>query len=367
MTLGALKRLVPNASEETVRRLMTMLEGESRLKRTNAAVVEYLRKHPIAEAWGDGTTASADAMSLDASRHLWNARVDPRRRTHAIGMYTHVLDQWGIVYDQPIVLNQRQAGAAIEGVVRNTPALNINQLAVDTHGYTDFAMALSKLLGFDLCPRLRHLKHRRLYLLRGTEIPRSIRPICRPTVSRGLVVDHWDALLRLAASIREGHASAVDVLQRYGSASRGDLVYRAGVALGRLQRTLFLCDYFTNETFRRELHRLINHGETVHKLQRAIHRGGIGLHRGRRAGELAAASGSLTLPTNIVMAWVTSRLQRVLDEWHVEGRGLSGTELRALKHTSPLHFERINFRGVMHFPIDEHAPRLVQRGRLQLA
>ncbi len=27
-------------------------------------------------------------------------------------------------------------------------------LAVDTHGYTDLGMAVAKLLGFDLCPRL---------------------------------------------------------------------------------------------------------------------------------------------------------------------------------------------------------------------
>ena len=39
--------------------------------------------------------------------------------TYATGIYTHVLDRWGIVYDQPIVLNERQAGVAIEGVERH--------------------------------------------------------------------------------------------------------------------------------------------------------------------------------------------------------------------------------------------------------
>jgi TnpA family transposase len=74
-------------------------------------------------------------MSLEASRHLGNAGVDPRRRTYAIGIYAHVLDRWGIIYDQPLVLHQRQAGAAIEGVVRQTAAANVERLAVDTHGY----------------------------------------------------------------------------------------------------------------------------------------------------------------------------------------------------------------------------------------
>nr|WP_183036899.1 Tn3 family transposase [Cupriavidus sp. UME77] len=33
-----------------------------------------------------------------------------------------------------------------------------------------------------------------------------------------------------------------------------------------LLRTLFLCDYFSNVEFRRELHALLNRGESVHEL-----------------------------------------------------------------------------------------------------
>jgi hypothetical protein len=71
-------------------------------------------------------------MSLDASRHLWNARVDPRRRTYAMGIYAHGLDQWGIIDDQPLVLHQRHVGAAIEGMVRQQAAGPVARLAVDT-------------------------------------------------------------------------------------------------------------------------------------------------------------------------------------------------------------------------------------------
>jgi TnpA family transposase len=83
-----------------------------------------------------------------------------------MGIYSHVLDQWGIIYDQPLVLHQRQAGAALEGVVRQTAVANVERLAVDTHGYTDFGMGIGKLLGVDLCPRLSHLRDRRLHVPR---------------------------------------------------------------------------------------------------------------------------------------------------------------------------------------------------------
>ena len=40
----------------------------------------------------------------------------------------------------------------------------IERIAVDTHGYTDFAMDLARLLGFDLCPRLKSLNDRLLHV-----------------------------------------------------------------------------------------------------------------------------------------------------------------------------------------------------------
>jgi TnpA family transposase len=65
----------------------------------------------------------------------------------------------------------------------------------------------------------------------------------------------WDELLRVAATIDEGWRSATDVLERFGSAARGDRIYRAGHALGQLLRTVYLCDYFALPDFRRPLYR----------------------------------------------------------------------------------------------------------------
>ena len=119
-----------------------------------------------------------------------------RRRTYAMGIYAHVLDQWGIIYDQPLVLHQRQVGAAIEGMVRQNAAGPVERLAVDTHGYTDFGMAISKLLGCDLCPRLSHLRDRRLHVPRDIAVPAASTPF-DPDVSLSQVEASWDQLIRV--------------------------------------------------------------------------------------------------------------------------------------------------------------------------
>lgn len=134
-------------------------------------------------------------------------------------------------------------------------------------------MAIAKLLGFDLCPRLRDLAERNLYLPRVFSIPEGLEPATVRRVSLTAIERGWDELLRLAASIRSGRLSASLALQRFGAAAQGDPLHRAAEHLGRLLRTVFLCDYVAMEEFRREMHTLLNRGESVHHLQRAIYYG----------------------------------------------------------------------------------------------
>ena len=349
-------RMIPQLSASSIRQAMHWATDERRLGEACAAVLEFMHRHPIAETWGRDDLASSDMMSMETSKRVWQARVDPRRQTPSVGIYTHVRDRWGIFYAQPIVLNERQAGAAIEGVVRQE-RIETAQLAVDTHGYTDFGMMLARLLGFDLCPRLKELKQRRLYVPRGTDIPEAIRPICIAKADPRLIESHWDRLVHLTASVHTGHTSAVAALARFGSASRGDPIYEAGVQLGRLLRTVFLADYFVNDAFRRELLRVLNRGEAVNALKRAIYTGRVASHQAKRDDEMQAVADALSLLTNIVMAWNTAQMQAVIDRWNHRRREQIPRKL--IGRIAPTRIEGINLRGVFRFPIERFAGQIL--------
>jgi TnpA family transposase len=294
-------------------------------------------------------------MSIETTKRVWQARLDPRRNTPSVGIYSHVRDRWGIFHAQPFVLNERQAGVAIEGVIRHE-RLETSQLAVDTHGYTDFAMALAKLLGFDLCPRLKELKQRHLFVPRGTKVPEEIKAVCEANIDIALIEKHWDSLVHLAASVMSGHASAVAALARFGSAAQGDPIYDAGVQLGRLLRTTFLADYFVKDAFRNELRRVLNRGEAVNALKRAIYTGRISPAQAKRVDEMQAVADALSLMANIVMAWNTTQMQAVLDRWS-NRRQVIPPEL--IGKIAPTRLESINLRGVFRFPVDRYADQIL--------
>ncbi len=350
-------RMIPQVSAPAVRQAMRWAADERRLAEACGAVLTFMHRHAIATTWGRADLASSDMMSLETTKRVWQARLDPRRQTPAMGLYSHVRDRWGIFHAQPLILNdQRQAGAAIEGVIRHEE-LDITQLAVDTHGHTDFAMALAKLLGFDLCPRLKALKDRHLFLPRGTQVPASIEQICRASVDLERIGSHWEQIVHLVASVHSGHTSAVHVTARFGSASRGDPLYEAVAHLGRLLRTVFLCDYFLNDVFRRELLRVLNRGEAVNALKRSIYTGRVASHQAKQSEEMQAIADALSLLANIVMAWNTAQMQQVLDHWAQRRSGVVPPEL--IGRIAPTRTEGINLRGVFRFPVERYADKIL--------
>ncbi|MDG0854458.1 Tn3 family transposase [Roseateles puraquae] len=356
MSAAEVARMIPGMTAEAVRSMTKRLCSERQLRASADAVFQYMQQFEIAGHWGRADLASSDMMSLEIPRNIWQARADPRRRTASMGVYTHAHDRWGFFYDQPVVLNRRQVGVAIEGVVRQRATNDIAQLAVDTHGFTYFGMLIAKLLRFDLCPRLADLKSRRLHVPVDFDVPEILDCVVDRDLDEAEMEAHHDEHVRIAASIYTGHCSAVLALERYGSDARGQPAYDAGVQIGKLLTTIYLLDYFINPAFRSEVQHALNRGESMHTLQRAIHDGQVPSDLAKREETLAGVSSALSLMSNIVMAWNTEQMQAALDRIREAG-GQPATE--HLRRIAPTAVEGINFRGTFDFPVEKYAERIM--------
>lgn len=57
------------------------------------------------------------------------------------------------------------------------------------------------------------------------------------------------------------------------------------------------------------------------------------------------------------MGWMTQNIQRVLDAWH--HAGTRRIEVDLLRHMAPVYVQRINFCGVVQFPVARYRNRLI--------
>ena len=106
--------------------------------------------------------------------------------------------------------------------------------------------------------------------------------------------------------------------------------------------------------FRTDILDLLNQGEAVHGLQRAIHNGGITAKHGRTTEQLTAISGALTLLANVVMAWNTHRLQAVID------RAPNDHPDEVLSRLAPIGHKHINMRGILTFDLAHYGSSLLR-------
>lgn len=89
--------MIRGVHESTVRRYMRLFEAEPAMREAKDALLQFARSHSIVNHWGTGYEASSDLMSLDASKHMYDARVDPKRRVHGMGVY-QTMDRTSVTY-----------------------------------------------------------------------------------------------------------------------------------------------------------------------------------------------------------------------------------------------------------------------------
>jgi TnpA family transposase len=317
-----------------------------------------MHSHAIARTWGSASDCAADAMSLDMPEYIWYTSPDPKRRVAGAATYVHTHGWQGIFSDRSIMITQRQPGPAIDGILGQELS-KIARVYTDTHGFSAYGASLGWMLGILMCPRLKNFNDRRLHVPTGGKfrIPDNLKDVVLADISLKSIEQGWAGHLKVADAVMSGRLSATMAIELQGAARHGDASFRAGHAHGLLLRTNDLLRSYTDQDYRREKLRYLNHNERTHQLQRQIRHAGSGSTRGKRQEEIGAQSHCLALCTNLVMAYNTSHLQRTLDIWRKEsGREVDASTQRFI---SPMGFEHINFNGVIVFPFDHYRTQLL--------
>lgn len=135
---------------------------------------------------------------------------------------------------------------------------------------------------------------------------------------------------------------------KLGSYARQNKIATALREIGRIEKTIFILDYITNETLRRRIHRGLNKGEAMNGLARALFFGKRGEFRERGLQDQLQRASALNILINAISVWNTVYLSEATKEF--KNRNNLSEEL--LPHISPLGWEHINFLGEYKF--DSH-------------
>jgi TnpA family transposase len=233
----------------------------------------------------------------------------------------------------------RDSTYVLDGLLYHESDLRIEEHYTDTAGFTDHVFALMHLLGFRFAPRIRDLKDTRLYVPGSrTDYP-ELRAMTGGTINVKHILAHWDEILRLATSIKQGSVTASLMVRKLSSYPRQNGLAVALRELGRIERTLFILDWLQNIDLRRRVQAGLNKGEARNALARAVFFNRLGEIRDRSFEQQRYRASGLNLVTAAIVLWNTVYLERA-----VSSMG-AAVDDNLLQYLSPLGWEHINLTG----------------------
>jgi TnpA family transposase len=181
-------------------------------------------------------------------------------------------------------------------------------------------------------------------------------PLLTRRANTELIGATWDDLLRVAASVKYGHAAASLVVGKLCSSKRQQNALTSVIKeYGALRRTIYAARYLADEAYRRKIARQLNKGENLHSLRRDLAYANEGALRRRHHEEQTEQMWCLTLATNAIVTWTTEYYGLAVTALRSAGRHI---EDEILGQVWPSHHENVNFYGTHSVDIDGELAKL---------
>lgn len=332
---------VKDVSVDMLRHVLQFYVREETLKAASAEIVNQHHRLPFSDIHGTGSLSSSDAQRFKIRADSLLAAYYPRYYGYyekAIGIYTHVSEQYSVYSTKVISCNPREAMYVLDGLLENNTILKIRQHTTDTHGYTEIIFALCHLLGYYFMPRIRDLKDQQLYRVDRNVNDSVFAPLLNKTVDLDIIEEQWESMIRVAQSLKERTAPAHVIVERLTNSYPSDRLSKAFANLGRIIKTEYILRYLTDKDLRRTVQLQLNKGEYRHKLPRWIFFANQGEFMTGDYEEIMNKASALSLVSNAILYWNTAKISHIVDSLREQGETVDN---ETLAHISLLPYKHV--------------------------
>jgi TnpA family transposase len=183
------------------------------------------------------------------------------------------------------------------------------------------ALALFALIGKRFAPRLRNLKDRKFHTFEKADVYPALANHIGVPINTALILEHWDDLLHLAASITTHSVAPSTILKKLAASSKPSQLAKALRELGRIERSLFMIEWYSSRRFAGGVRRVSTRANPRTSSSAPSFTNAVKSATGSFESQAFRASG-LNLVVSAIVHWNTVYPSRVVAHLRQNGRNI---------------------------------------------
>ena len=336
-------------SYKSVQHIKEYFLTESNLRDAIGRIVNALFHIRNPEIWGEMPIAVAsDSTQFSAYFQNLISEYHNRYGGRGVMIYWHVEKNATCIFSQIKSVSSSEVSAMIKGALNHCADMSVKKNYVDTHGQSEVGFAFSFLLGFMLMPRFANLSRQKLYQCELGDYQRytNLQEILTDTIKWDSIKIEYPQMVKYAAAMKERYADPESLLKRFNRNNLSHPTYQALSQLGKVIKTIYLCNFLMSTAIQREVQEGLNVVELWNGVSKFIFYG--------RSGEIASNN-----PNDHVLSMLCLHLLQIsmvyvntlmLQEIIIENNWLCKLTPEDKRALSPLIYGHINPYGL--FPLD---------------
>ncbi|MGH9438151.1 MAG: Tn3 family transposase, partial [Terriglobia bacterium] len=227
----------------------------------------------LARRLPDRLHTSSDGQKFEVHVDSLNANYSFKYfgKEQGVAAYTFRDERDLLWYSTVFSAAERESAYVIDGLMHNE-VVKSDIHSTDAFGFSEMVFAVSHLLGFSYAPRFKNLPRQRLYIFKSRKrLDRSSWKI-KPTgyADDEIVIQQWDEILRMIATIKLKEVTASDLFRRLNSYSKQHALYQALKSFGQVPKSLFILQVIDDPVLRQAIEKQMDRIEHVHRFTRAV-------------------------------------------------------------------------------------------------
>lgn len=346
-------KISPNIKENALQHTVNWYFSLQNVQAANDAVIKLMDQMELPNIYRrsqDALHTASDGQKFEVRSESLNANYSFKYfgKGQGASAYTFIDERNLLWHSLVFSASERESAYVVDGLMRND-VIKSDIHSTDTHGYSEAIFATTHMLGFSYAPRIKNLKKQNLYIFKSRQYSDKSEWHIKPDnyVNTDLIIQNWDDILRLIATIKLKETSASDIFRRLNSYSKQNVLYKALKAFGQIIKSLFILRYLDDVQLRQDIEKQLNKVELSNRFTRAIAVGNPRefMHSEKEDQEIAESCNRLI--KNAIICWNYLYLSQKLST--AENDNNRQILLRAISTHSPMSWAHINLLGEYDF------------------